>query len=129
MYAGAAAARPCSSCSVTGAGFQPVPGPVQFEFSSAARKAWRRNGEPGLSASQAAGSMSVILVEILVRIQRSHASAARGCNGLTIHVIGDIASGKYARNAGGRGRAVAAALDDDVTVTHLELAGENARIG
>src|SRR6185503_8017297 len=130
MNAGAAAASPCSSYRAMGAGCQPVRRPTQPVSSSAARKAWRRNGEPPWSsASQAAGSMSVILVEVLVRIERSHASGSGGCDGLTIHVIGDVASGKYPRNAGGRGRAVTAALDGDVAGAHVELPGEDAGVG
>ena len=50
--------------------------------------------------------MSVMLVEVFVRIERSHASGSGGGDGLTIHVIGDVASGEYAGNAGGGGGAV-----------------------
>src|SRR5690349_14067297 len=101
---------------------------MQPVVSSAERNACRRNGDPPWSsASQAAGSMSVMLVEIFIRIERSHASGSGGSDGLTIHMIGDIASGEYAGNAGGSRRAVAARLDDDVAVTHVELAGEDAR--
>ena len=72
--------------------------------SSAARNAWRRKGEPpASSASQAAGSMSVMLVEVFVRIERSHASGSGGGDGLTIHVIGDVARGEHAGHAGGGG--------------------------
>src|SRR5437868_3900194 len=103
-----------------GTGCQPVLCPTHPVFSSAARNAWRRNGAPPVSsASQAVGSMSVMLVEIFIRIERSHASGTGGSNGLTIHMIRDIASGKYPRNAGGVGRAVAAGLDDDVAVAHV----------
>src|SRR5688572_699062 len=73
--------------------------------------------------------MPVMLVEIFVRIESSHASGAGGSDGLTIHVIGDVAGGKDTCHAGGGGGALAAALDDDVAVTHVELAGEDAGIG
>src|SRR5262245_53270988 len=72
--------------------------------------------------------MSVILVEILVRIERSHAPGTCRGDGLTIHMIRDIASGKYPRNAGRRRRAIRAALDDDVAFAHVELPGEDAGI-
>jgi hypothetical protein len=72
--------------------------------------------------------MSDMLVEIFVRIERSHASGSGGGDGLTIHVIGDVASGEDPGHAGGRCRAVAAALDDDVAVAHLELAREDAGV-
>src|SRR5688500_2314583 len=122
--------RPRSSYTATGAGSQPVPAPTQPLFSSVARNAWRRNGEPpASSASHAAGSIVQILVEIFVRIERSHASGSGGSDGLTIHVIGDIARGKHAGNAGGGGTAFGAALDGDVTVAHVELAGEYSGVG
>src|SRR5262245_11554308 len=108
-----------------GVGYQPVSAPTQPVRSRVARKAWRRKGEPpASSASHADGSMSEMLVEIFVRIERSHASASRGSDGLTIHMIRDIASGEHTRNAGGGGRAVTAALDADVAVAHVELARE-----
>ena len=44
-------------------------------------------------------------------------------------MIGDIAGGKHARDAGRRGIAVEAALDLDVTVTHVQLTGENRSVG
>src|SRR4051812_41338616 len=129
MYAGAAAARPCSSYSVIGAGIQPASGPTQPVRSSAARKAWRRKGAPPeSSASQAAGSMSEMLVEVFVRIECSHASGSGRGDGLTIHVIGDIASGEHPCHARGRGRALAATLDGDVAIAHVELAREDAGV-
>ena len=72
--------------------------------------------------------MSVMLVEILVRIERSHASGSGGSDGLTIHVIGDVTGGEHAGHAGGGGRALTAALDGDVAVAHVELAGEDAGV-
>src|SRR3954470_3636369 len=112
-----------------GAGIQPVRPPTLPLDSSPARNAWRRKGAPPeSSASQAAGSMPVMLVEIFVRIERSHASRAGGSNGLTIHMIRDIASGKYPGNAGGRRRPIAAGLDDDVTIAHVQLPGEYSRV-
>src|ERR1044071_4224966 len=97
MYAGAAAARPRSSLSVMGAGVQPLWPPTQPLDSRPARNACRRNGAPSpTSASHAAGSMAVMLVEVFVRIERRHASASCGRDGLTIHVIGDGACGEYA---------------------------------
>src|SRR5688572_2246061 len=112
-----------------GAGYQPVSVPTQPVRSSVARKAWRRKGEPpASSASQAAGSMSEMLVEIFIRIESRHASGSGRSDGLTIHVIGDIASGEHAANAGGRGAAFRAALDREVAVAHVELARENARV-
>src|SRR6185295_8046248 len=113
-----------------GAGVQPLWPPTQPLDSRPARNACRRNGAPSpTSASHAAGSMAVMLVEVFVRIERRHASASCGRDGLTIHVIRDVARGEYAGHAGGRRRALAAALDGDVAVTHVELAREDAGIG
>src|ERR1044071_2516788 len=98
-----------------GAGVQPVWPPTLPLDSSPARNACRRKGAPSpTSASHAAGSMAVMLVEVFVRIECRHASASCGRDGLTIHGIGDVARREHARHAGGRGRAVAAALDRDV---------------
>ena len=52
--------------------------------------------------------MLAMLVEKFVRIERSHASGTGGSDGLTIHVIRDIAGGEYAGYAR-RGRATFAA--------------------
>src|SRR5688572_9506139 len=112
-----------------GAGIHPVLPPTQPVASRPARNSWRRKGAPPVSrASQAARSMSEILVEVLVRIESSHASASSGCDGLTIHVIGDIASGKYSGHAGGGGAAVTAGLDHDIAFAHLELSGKDAGV-
>ena len=73
--------------------------------------------------------MAVMLVEVFVRIERSHAAGSGGGDGLTIHVIGHVASGEYTGNAGGGGGAVSAALDDDVAVTHVELAAKMPVLG
>src|SRR5689334_17897407 len=72
--------------------------------------------------------MSVMLVEIFVRIEGSHATGSGRRDGLAIHVIGDVARGEHAGHARGRRGSITAALDGDVTVTHVELARENARV-
>src|SRR5688572_8111830 len=130
MYAGAAAASPRSSWSRMGEGCQPVSRPTQPVFSSAARNAWRRNGEsPPASASHSAGSMAEILVEVLVRIQRCHAARARRSDGLALDVVRHVAGRKYTGNTRGGSRAVGAAPDREIAVLHVELAGEDSRVG
>src|SRR5699024_4667056 len=54
---------------------------------------------------------------------------AGGGDGLPVDVVGDVAGGEYAGDAGGGGLAVQAAFDAVVAVVHVELAGEDVGVG
>ena len=53
----------------------------------------------------------VELLQIAVGIERGHAAGAGRGDGLAVDVIGDIAGGEHARQAGRGGIALAAAVD------------------
>lgn len=68
-------------------------------------------------------------VQILFRIKRCHAAGAGGSDGLLVVGVHYVAGGKHARHTGSGGIAVYAAVDHDVTVVHVQLAGKNVGIG
>jgi hypothetical protein len=59
--------------------------------------------------------------QIFVGIESGHAAGTGGGHSLAIHVIGDIAGGKYPRYARRRCLAVETSFDHDVAAAHLEL--------
>ena len=71
----------------------------------------------------------VDLIEMLVGVERGHATRTGGGDCLSVDVIGDVARGKYAGDACLGGVAAEAGLDDEVAAFHLQLALEELRVG
>ena len=69
------------------------------------------------------------VVDVFLSVQRGHTAEARRGHCLSIDVVGDIARGEDPGGRGCGGIAIKPADDLDVTIFHLELAGENVRIG
>ena len=74
-------------------------------------------------------SSSRRLLQKTLCIQRGHAARRGARDRLTVDVILHIARGKHAGHAGLRGKALLAALGDDVAVFQLQLVFENIGIG
>src|SRR4029078_12248442 len=67
--------------------------------------------------------------EVFLRVEGCHAAGARAGDGLAIDVFLHVASGEYARDAGGGRTALEAALGNDVAVLHFKLPVEYLGVG
>lgn len=72
--------------------------------------------------------LSIVLFKKTLRVQRRHAACAGAGDGLTVHVVLHVASGKNARHAGHGGEALQASARDDVAVLHIQLTFKNIGI-
>ena len=123
-------ALPFASSMIRCCGLQPVRGAAQPDSSSARRNSCRRKGcaapasafqlarvdlrdaveksRRAVSHAWAARGLACGLgldsFQILVGVERRHAAGARRGDGLAVHMIGHIAGGEYAGNAGARWR-------------------------
>ena len=68
-------------------------------------------------------------LEVAIDIECRHTAGAGRSDRLAIDMIGDIAGGKDARDAGCGRIAVRTALHLQVPAVHIELAGEDCRVG
>ena len=66
-------------------------------------------------------------LQVAVGVERGHAAGAGRGDRLAIDVVGDVAGGEHAGDAGRGGIALAAALDHDIAAVHRELAVEESR--
>src|SRR5208283_650952 len=66
--------------------------------------------------------------EIRFGVERGHAAGTGAGDCLAIDMVGDIAGGKHPAHTGLRGIALAASLDHDVAVLHLQLVHEQLRV-
>src|SRR6185295_16722141 len=91
-----------------------------------ARPSLTRRGARSRSTSRVArrnsSSSGGDRIQILLRVERSHATGPRARHGLPVDVILDVAGGEHALHAGCGGKSLAPAVGDDVAVFHLELA-------
>src|SRR5690606_1762455 len=91
------------------------PGPERPDRPRPARPGW------GTSVPQR--------IQVLLGVQGSHAAETGRGDGLAVDVVGDVAGREHARHTGLRGHARGAGLDAHVAVLHVQLAGEDVRVG
>src|SRR3546814_3170480 len=72
---------------------------------------------------------SPVAVKKALGIERGHAAKPGRRDRLTIDLIGDVARGEYAGDAGLRRVAIQPGADHQITVLHLQLALEQLGIG
>ena len=70
-----------------------------------------------------------VVVEVFFSVQRRHATRTGRSDRLAIHMVGDIAGGKYSCDGGGCRIALAATLDAQVAIMHRQLSSEQIGIG
>src|SRR5690625_2823228 len=137
-----AAGWPSASFSISASGCQPAAGPVQPASAALARKRQSTNG-PGVAHRPSQTGCSRLengllctftglgrqIVQPVFRVKGGHAAKARRGDRLAVNMVGHIAGGKHAGNAGGGCHAVLAAAQANVTVLHVELAGKYFGVG
>src|SRR5579859_6965399 len=90
---------------------------------SSRRRGYRPTSHaPALSpCSQLISALAGENVEVLVGVERRHATGTGGGDRLAVHLVHHVAGGENAGDAGGGGVPFDAALHHDVAVLHLEL--------
>src|SRR5207248_11220751 len=74
-------------------------------------------------------SLSCLDLEVRLRVERRHAPCPRARDGLTIHMVGDVPRRENAGDARRCRVALAAPLDSNVAIVHIELALEELSVG
>src|SRR5690606_40963190 len=75
------------------------------------------------------GQTTVLVVQVLLRIEGGHAAGAGGGDGVAVDMVGHIPGREHAGNGGGGGIALGATFYRDVAVLHGQLPGEDIGAG